>query len=79
MLCLCFKLTATEFRHNRHEHKCVLYKVWHKNNKTDPVRHFIYIIQKIICDRLHSSPLLSLNTAAYNAATVQSSAADYFL
>lgn len=48
-------------------------------NKTDPVTQFIYIIQKIICDRLHSSTLLSLNTAAYKTATVQSNGADYFL
>jgi len=79
MLCLCFKLIATDFCHNRHEHKYVLYEVWHKNNNTDPVTRFIYIIQKIICERLQSSPLLSLNAAAYSAATVQSSAADYFL
>jgi hypothetical protein len=43
---------------------------------------FIYIIQKIICDHPQSSPLLSLNAAAYDAATiatVQSNGADHFL
>jgi len=36
-------------------------------------------MQKVVCDRPRSNPLFSLNTAGYDAATVQSSDADRFL
>lgn len=51
-----------------------MYEVQHKNNETDAVVLLIYIIRKIIWDNPQS-----LNTAAYDAATVQSNGADHFL
>ena len=45
-------------------------------SETKTTRHAvnlcIYTVRKVICDRPQSSPLLSLNTAVYEAATVQS-------
>jgi hypothetical protein len=55
-------------------------KCTHKNKETDPVSFFIYYItQKIICNHPQSSPLLSVNTAAYDDATIQSNGVDHFL
>jgi hypothetical protein len=39
----------------------------------------MYIVQKTICDHPQSSPVLSLNTAAYDAATVRSDGAYHYL
>lgn len=50
-----------------------------KNKEADVVNLFIYLIQKFICDRPQIGPLLVLNTAAFEAATIQNNGTDHFL